>query len=444
MCVLLPKPCQVWENQVKRTQHPKFTAPSDAPLGYGRQSTTRSSVSHSSPPASEHTSQQEPLLCLLPGRHPWVGSTINGSLSAYNVTKNYSPGFVRYGADLIERNIGTPLASTVSSVAKRTGVENGLRRYLSSGRVNQSDRTDATDHVSRADSSNDLSNKRRRVMTDSMDIERTVSENAMTDSMEDLPPYRTSKPPSYREEVSPHSDDRRADSSQMRRTQSPAMTMAGLYVAMSDASLRSLRYCVHLLVTATQHVETVMRALKLVLQDMDRQRESRAQQGDQSKAAEAGIVFEQSYRHEQQDPAENLAHRIQQYCDDIMNTLKTVVNSVSTYAGGALPENARDYIKQQLLSVPQRWRWATQSTASSGSQESQADGGEAGESGGADGEARRSARRMIAFATEGIDMMQAVNTVIQNTCMEAERWMDTLPAFRRNKDTEMMDADEPK
>jgi len=274
------------------------------------------------------------------------------------------------------------------------------------------------------------------------DAEHTASEHdPMAESMEDLPPYRMSKPPSYREEVSPHSEGRRTEPSQPKRTHSPAMTVAGLYVAMSDASLRSLRYCITLLVNATEHVETVMRALKQVLQDMDRQRDPRTQQFDskQSKAAEAGEV---SSREGQGDAAMVLAQRIQQYCDDIMNTLKAVVNTVSKYAGGALPENARAYIKQQLLSVPQRWAWATQSTARSSTQENHADGGEAGEAEGANSEARRSARRMIAFATEGIDMMQAVNTVIQNTCMEAERWMDTLPAFRRNKDTEMMDADD--
>lgn len=215
---------------------------------------------------------------------------------------------------------------------------------------------------------------------------------------------------------------------------------------MSDASLRSLKYCITLLVKATEHIETVMNALKKVLQDMDRQRDSRAQHTDarRSKEIEAGVLLHLSNGNQQVDDAEILAQRIEQHCKDIMNTLKTVVDTVSAYAGGALPENARVYIKQQLMSVPQRYRWATQSTARSGSQDNKSDGGEAGEPVGAEGESRRSARRMIAFANEGIDMMQAVNTVIQNTCQEAERWMDTLPAFRRNKDTEMMDADDPR
>jgi len=440
MFVLPLKHCLALENLVgRRAQLCGHLVLTEQP-GYGRQTNNHSTASQGSPNLSESAPQQEPLLCLLPGRHPWVGSTITGSVSAYNVTKNYSPGFVRYGADLIERNIGTPLASTVSSVAKRTGVENGLRRYLSSGRPGQKD---SSEHDSHTDSELEASHKRRRVMPDSMGTDES---SAMVESVEDLPPYRTSKPPSYREEISPRGEDRRSEpeSSQARRNHSPAMTVAGLYVAMSDASLRSLRYCVRLLINATQHVETVMNALKLVLQDMDRQRDQNVQQHNagQSKAAEAGALLAPSNGNGQGDSAEVLARRIQQYCDDIMNTLKTVVNTVSTYAGGALPENARAYIKQQLLSVPQRWRWATQSTARSGSQDSKADGGEAGEAETANGEARRSARRMIAFATEGIDMMAAVNTVIQDTCNEAERWMNAMPAFRRNRDTEMMDADD--
>lgn len=222
------------------------------------------------------------------------------------------------------------------------------------------------------------------------------------------------------------------------------MTVAGLYVAMSESSLRSLRYCVKLLVTATEHVETVMNALKLLLQDMDRLRDPQSQHSDHShsKQVEAGLLSP-TYHHQPADPAEILAQRIKQHSDDIMKTLKTVVSNISTYAGGALPANARDYIKQQLLSIPVRWTKATQSTAPHDNVD---DGGEAQVSN-EQGEAHRSARRMIAFATEGLEMMGAVTIVIRDTLEHAERWMDTLPAFRSRSnraDTDMMDTDDPK
>jgi hypothetical protein len=73
---------------------------------------------------------QQPMLSLLTSNHPWLGGTISGSLAAYNLTKDYSPRFVKYGAELVERNVGSPMVNTVSSVGRRTGMEKNLRRYL--------------------------------------------------------------------------------------------------------------------------------------------------------------------------------------------------------------------------------------------------------------------------------------------------------------------------
>jgi hypothetical protein len=80
--------------------------------------------------ARSPTAEPEPLLSLLTSNHPWLGGTINGSISAYNTTKGYTPRFVQYGAELIERNIGSPMVNTVSSVGRRTGMEQNIRRYL--------------------------------------------------------------------------------------------------------------------------------------------------------------------------------------------------------------------------------------------------------------------------------------------------------------------------
>ena len=49
---------------------------------------------------------------------------------------------------------------------------------------------------------------------------------------------------------------------------------------------------------------------------------------------------------------------------------------------------------------------------------------------------------MIAFATEGLDMMAQVNTVVKTTLESAENWLQSLG--RRNHEEEMMDADDPR
>lgn len=381
----------------------------------------------------------EPLLDLLVDAHPWVGSTVNGSLSAYNATKNFSPRIVRYGVHLVERNVGSPVANTVSNIGRRTGVEGGIRRYLDSRRPS-SPVLDPT-----------RGSKRRRVAPDDMEIDQVTPEPGLHDSQEFLPPYHSNKPPSYREEVSPHGPgrSRAIERPHINRSWSAKIfiSTSALGVALSESSLRSLQYCVKLLTSATEHVEGVMNALKLVLQEYDQSQEASQQdRARREKETEAGVVIEIKAGNERDQSTEMLARRIKQLCDDIWHTIQTVVNSVSTYAGGALPENARNIVKGQLLSIPQRWRWATQSAdAASPSQSNKADGGEDGkaiEGQGADENTRKAAHRMIAFATEGLDMMAQVNGVVHITLESAENWLQSLG--RRNREEEMMDADDPK
>lgn len=383
--------------------------------------------------------QQPPLLELFVDAHPWVGSTIASSMTAYNTTKNYSPRIVQYGAGLIERNIGSPVANTVSSVGRRTGVESGLRKILGNRRADELERPDS------ADSARATFNKRRKTDSDEMDLEEPAASEVsrLQDSQEFLPAYRSSKPPSYREEMSPRGTDRTIDRPQHNRSWSSHViyTASGLGVALSDSSLRSLKYCVGLLVSATDHVQKVMDALRLVLQEYDQVRDARqADQARRTKEIEAGFSIK-TQEEKDHEVSEQLAQRIKQLCDDILNTIKTVVNSVSTYAGGALPENARNIVKGQLLSIPQRWRWATESAAAADQQE-KADGGESGGSGSAEEDTRKAAHRMLAFATEGLDMMAQVNAVVNTTLQKAEEWLETLR--RRNQDHEMMDADDPR
>src|SRR5215469_14756472 len=146
----LPKPCRHWVIWVRQlicyrtstilfpSRHSQsFRLRTDVVLDFTRSPSSRAVA----PPVQQNqwrqtTSPQspqdepEPLLSLLTASHPWVGNTINGSLSAYETTKYYSPAFVRSSAEFVERAIGSPLSNTVGSISRRTGVEAGVRRYL--------------------------------------------------------------------------------------------------------------------------------------------------------------------------------------------------------------------------------------------------------------------------------------------------------------------------
>ena len=363
--------------------------------------------SHASPPSSSHArdaeQEPEPLLELFTKAHPWVGGTINGSLTAYSTTKHYSPRLVQYGANLVERNITTPVVSTVSTVGRMTGVENGLRWYYGGS-------TSGPGGVERGEE--DSRSKRRRLMDHEMDLEsglispRTIRRGSQESRAESLPAYRASKPPSYREEASPMATDRRmqADEPAHNRSWSSQVFVmtSGLGVALSVTSRRSLGFCLHLLSNATEHIATVMDALKLVLEQYDQAREVWHQNHDSS--VEKG---ERPKTPDHDEAAWRLAQVIKKHSDDILQTLQTVVNSVSNYAGGALPDNARQFVRTQLMSLPQRWRFVSDNQTG-------------------DSETSRSAHRMIAFATEGLDMMSQVSQTMKLTLDSAERWLERV------------------
>jgi hypothetical protein len=339
----------------------------------------------------------EPLLQLFASKHPWVGGTINGSINGsmyvYNTTKHYSPRFVQYGARLVEQNVAAPMINTVGSVGRITGVEGGLRRYFDARTEGDLERAGGKRH-------DGLDN------SDAMDVD-TEETGEHRDSSDMLPAYRASKPPSYREEYSPtaveRAQDRRQRPGHDRSWSSQVLVLtSGLGVALSATSRQSLQYCLSALANGSERVEVGMNALRLVLQQYDQARDNWQQQHQDDSVCEKG---ERGQTPEHDDAARRLADIIKYHSDEIWNTLKTVTNYISNSAGAALPENARHFVRSQVMSLPQRWQLVSQN--------------QTGES-----ETSRSAHRMIAFATEGLDMMSQISHVVTATLESAERWLE--------------------
>ncbi|KAF2235878.1 Opi1-domain-containing protein [Viridothelium virens] len=377
---------------------------------------SRGSLHTASSPSNTQQAEEEPLLTLLADTHPWLGTTINGSLTAYTTTKSYSPRFIRHGAEFVERNIGSPLSNTVGSVGRRTGVEGGLRRYLGGRQAGEPDADEA--------SSNNAS-KRRKIMSHSgeIDIEqglpsstayRDVSRrDSQSTTGEPLPAYDDNRAPQYDERMAVTSlpPSQQSQRNHGWRTQMFIST-SGLGAALSEKSLNSLRYCLTMLRGATEHVGTLMQALRKVLEDYEQ-----SNSGDTAPSPNEKMALTEQ-RDAKDAEAQRIADRIKSISDDIWKTLKTVVSNISRYTGGALPDNAGRLVRSQLMSVPQRWRIATQSTAHSPETRS---------------ETSRGGNRMLAFAKEGIDMMEQVSTILTNVVINAEKWLDS---FGRKKSSE--------
>lgn len=346
-------------------------------IDYGQspRSSTQPPSSEQQPPASE-LKQSEPLLSLLTSSHPLISSAINGSMSAYTTSKSFSPRF-KSGAEFIERKIGSPVANTVGTVGRKTGVESGLRWALQ--------RREATDVAEPRD---------RDVNGESSEMDIEKGDQAMEESRlrspsemsypETLPPYDDHTSPSY-DEVRGEKSANRNPTWQSRLV----ISTSGLGVAMSQESLTSLQYCLTWLRWANGRLGKSILALQVALKEWD------------------------SARMENQSDSSVLSQRIQAVKADVLSTLKQVVDVVSKYAGGALPENARLLVRRHLTSLPHRFQVASTSQPHPGSSASSSD-------------AALGAHRILVLAQEGLDMMAQVSGVVNDTLVSAEHWCERL------------------
>ncbi len=102
----------------------------------------------------------------------------------------------------------------------------------------------------------------------------------------------------------------------------------------------------------------------------------------------------------------------------MLKTLKDVIDKVSIYAGGALPENARELVKRHLTSLPQRFRLAAMQESSAQQQNQDAEAKEK--------EVKEGAQKVLVLAKEGLDMMAQVSGVLDGTIVSAEEWCERL------------------
>ncbi|OKL63768.1 hypothetical protein UA08_00699 [Talaromyces atroroseus] len=337
-------------------------------------------------------SQAEPLISLLTSSHPLISSAINSSVSAYTSSKSYSSRF-KYGAEFLERNIGSPVANTVGTVSRKTGVEGGLRWALQRRDTGESaerrKRQKTTASSGGPDEAVDL--EKSLPPPDDMQHNRSVSEMSYSET---LPPYDDHKSPNY-EDIQQHEQPRNG-SEQNKTWQSRLMiSTSGLGVAMSDESLRRLTYCLKWLKWANSRLNHAVLALKSMLEKWEEDKNEKST--DENSSRNRAL----------------LSQHIQAVKEDVLRTLKQVVDVVSKYTGGALPDNARNLVRRHLVSLPQRFRIASTSNPSP-------------ESAASSSEEATSAHRVLVLAQEGLEMMSQVHRVVDETLVSAQTWCERL------------------
>ncbi|KAI1113285.1 transcription factor Opi1 [Nemania sp. NC0429] len=380
-----------------------------------------------SPPSTVMGQQPEPLLSLLTTAHPFLARKIDSATSAYTNSKNYYPA-IKTSIEYVEGYF-IPIANTVGSVGRATGVEGGVRWFL---RRSQPHGDDLEGRVS---------NKRRKVGSGDGDYRDMTPEMSLgtqtprapsdalqerrlsgTSSVDSLPSYDEFRSPPY-SEFQPGSDGRPSGPAWQSRL---IMSTSGLSIAMSEESLRSLKYCLGWLRWANVHIGDAVKSLTITMEKYEQT--GRQSDGDHPMQGSAS-------GQEREDRAQ-LAARIGALRSDILRTLHDAINTVSRYAGGALPDNARELIRRHLTSLPQRFHLASMASDRQAGQQTEAERMEEGNQGAEqrqEKETREIVRRVLLVAREGLDMMAQVSGVLNGTIVSAEEWCERLGREKRER-----------
>lgn len=259
---------------------------------------------------------------------------------------------------------------------------------------------------------------------------------------------------------------------QRSRWQAVLLEAGGLSAALSEESMRRLKYCLQWLQYATAHIDAQI----LILRDFT--------------AALQPFLDSSSLRRPNPISEEHM-RKLTVVRRDIVHTIRQVVDVVSQYAGTALPEPARNRVRGFILKLPQRWaskaaavvpnvvnvvgeretvaaasgsgavrrganrRAALRERGTGGPESGQKSGppsratsphssprlaraplnrhGETPETGGgadarsvSHGAALVAAQRILTLATESLDMMRGVTGVVKDSLDRADAWVGRL------------------
>ena len=207
------------------------------------------------------------------------------------------------------------------------------------------------------------------------------------------------------------------------RWQTVLVEAGGLGAAVSEESLKSLRYCLQWLMYATAHLDHQITTLRDFIISLHRH--------PRPGGADANALVHAQAAH------------LGQIKHDVVDTIRKVVDVVSKYAGAALPEQAKRYVRQSILGLPVKWASAIESGRAGASRGGESAGstpvpermGEAGEGEGqAEGAGEEgggaldpllrpteeAAARVLTFAAESLDMLKGVTQTFGDSISSAE------------------------
>ncbi|PPQ91207.1 hypothetical protein CVT25_001223 [Psilocybe cyanescens] len=139
---------------------------------------------------------------------------------------------------------------------------------------------------------------------------------------------------------------------QRSRWQAVLLEAGGLSAALSEESMRRLKYCLQWLQYATAHIDAQI----LILRDFTASLQTSTSSSTNTTPPRPRPPISEEHMRKLIDVRR-----------DIVHTIRQVVDVVSKYAGGALPEPARGRVRGFILKLPQRWASRAGGDSASGS-----------------------------------------------------------------------------
>lgn len=199
--------------------------------------------------------------------------------------------------------------------------------------------------------------------------------------------------------------------------QSVMLSAGGISAAMSEESMSRLKFCLQWLQYATQHIDAQILLLRSFISSLSPHQNPLPDLENPGSPQEAGP----SSSEDALVPIQTL-QTLSEVKKDLVSTIRQVVDVVSKYAGSALPEPARNTVRTFILKLPERWASAARADSASGIASLPSTPGveyRAGQRPTA-GTATVAAARVLTLATESLDMMRGVTSVVNDSLDRAE------------------------
>lgn len=330
---------------------------------------------------------------------------VENATSLYNQGKNMSPSVVKNGVEYVEGYL-SPVAKVVGTVSRRTGMEGGVRWILNRRRHKASD----------LEPGERGGNKRRKTKLTQKEVEAIGGLSGFMDQDKDrrmsistvdtLPAYDDLKSPAYTETLEPADQSSLGPGSTASGIpQRIIVTTSSLGVAMSDQSLRNLKFCLEKVRAANSYIAHRVDDLKNAAEKYDA---VAARTGDGESQASAG-------------DRSRLMAQMNTLKLEIYTSLQTAIETLSAYAGNSLPQNARNFVIANLKSLPSRFPWKTMKELQEQKKGPDQEKAE-----------REGYNVALQFAKDGLATMIAITDILERTIVSAESWIDTL--YKKKED----------